>query len=106
MLKYCTHLNSKNSNLKRIIDSIKKDISKQSEFLEENKKNITILETHHYKINLPSQFFLNTTDDFIEKINYFKKTIDDYETLFQNLFKVFIIPFTYFTIREKMNKKK
>jgi len=88
MIKYCNQLSSKNSNFKRSIDSLKRDIFEQSEFLEDDKKNIAIIEQHHYKINLPSPFFLNITEDFIEKIKYFQKTIEDYEVLFQNLFKV------------------
>ena len=88
MLKYCTHLHSKNSNVARNIECIKREIITQSEFLEEDKRKLTIFDAHNYKINLPSQFFLNISDDFIEKINYFKKTIEDYEILFQNLYIV------------------
>ena len=66
---------------------------------------LTIFDAHNYKINLPSQFFLNISDDFIEKINYFKKTIEDYEILFQNLYKVNYL-FYVNLIRVRMTKKK
>jgi hypothetical protein len=88
MLNYSTHVLAKTNGIRSILDSFKNDTLKQSEFLEDNKKKINMLESHHYKINLPSQFFLSISVDLIEKVNYFKKIIDDYDILFYNIYKV------------------
>jgi hypothetical protein len=82
VVKFCKLINSKNSKIKFILDTLKCEIDQQSELLKKERKNFHILEQHPtFKITIPSEYFFNLTKEIEEKMALQIQQISDLESL-------------------------
>jgi hypothetical protein len=82
VVKFCKLINSKNSKIKFILDTLKIEIEQQSELLKKERKNFHIIEQHPtFKISIPSEYFFNLTKEIEEKMALQIQQISDLESL-------------------------
>jgi len=82
VVKFCKLINSKNSKIKFILDTLKIYVEQQSELLKKERKNFHIIEQHPtFKINIPSEYFFNLTKEIEEKMALQIQQISDLESL-------------------------
>lgn len=82
VVKFCKLINSKNSKIKFILETLKNEIDHQSDLLKKERKNFHILEQHPtFKISIPSEYFFNLTKEIEEKMALQIQQISDLEAL-------------------------
>jgi hypothetical protein len=82
VVKFCKLINSKNSKIKFILETLKNEINQQTELLKRERKNFNILEQHpSFKITIPNEYFLKLTQEIEEKMSLQIQQISDLEAL-------------------------
>jgi hypothetical protein len=82
VVKFCKLINSKNSKIKFMLDTLKEDVDNQSEILKKERKHYHIIEHHPtMKITVPSEYFLSLTKEIEEKMMLQIQQISDLESL-------------------------
>jgi len=82
LVKCCKLINSKNSQIKFTLETLKNELNQQTELLKGERKNFNILEQHpSFKISIPNEYFLKLIQEIEEKMSMQIQEISDLEAL-------------------------
>jgi hypothetical protein len=87
VIKYCKLINSKKSKIDFITQNLKNEIERNNDQIERCRKNYHILGHIPMKISVPSEYFIDLTNEIEEKISFQMHQISDIESLVNLYYK-------------------